>query len=177
MCVRKKRGESQSVKVSCDCFRVAIGFVFLVFHSFFSFPQPLSSKTTLLSPFFLFLPLSPLNHSLTHPSFHPHCRRHGVYRRRRVCDIGAILKKIERVQPSGNNGLDDIAHAKEVIQCDMDASSASINWHNTTSFLCVATYSNNLTSYVSVIHHKRTGNTEEEENEKKRGNKNIKACC
>ena len=33
-------------------------------------------------------------------------------------------------------GLDDIAHAKEAIQCDMDASSASINWHKTTSFLC-----------------------------------------
>ena len=33
-------------------------------------------------------------------------------------------------------GLDDIAHAKEAIQCYMDASSASINWDKTTSFLC-----------------------------------------
>ena len=33
-------------------------------------------------------------------------------------------------------GLDDIAHAKEVIQCDMDTSSASINWDKTTTFLC-----------------------------------------
>ena len=33
-------------------------------------------------------------------------------------------------------GLDDIAHAKEAIQCYMDTSSASINWDKTTSFLC-----------------------------------------
>ena len=33
-------------------------------------------------------------------------------------------------------GLDDIVHAKEVIQCYMEASSASINWDKTTSFLC-----------------------------------------
>ena len=33
-------------------------------------------------------------------------------------------------------GLDDITHAKEAIQCHMDASSASINWDKTTSFLC-----------------------------------------
>ena len=33
-------------------------------------------------------------------------------------------------------GLDDITHAKEAIQCYMDASSASINWDKTTSFLC-----------------------------------------
>ena len=32
--------------------------------------------------------------------------------------------------------VQDIAHAKEAIQCDMDASSASINWDKTTSFLC-----------------------------------------
>ena len=37
-------------------------------------------------------------------------------------------------------GLDDIAHAKEAIQCHMDASLAPINWHKTTSFLCVATW-------------------------------------
>ena len=33
-------------------------------------------------------------------------------------------------------GLDDITHAKEAIQCYMGASSASINWDKTTSFLC-----------------------------------------
>ena len=33
-------------------------------------------------------------------------------------------------------GLEDIAHAKEAIQCYMDASSASINWDKTTTFLC-----------------------------------------
>ena len=33
-------------------------------------------------------------------------------------------------------GLDDIAHAKEAIQCHTDASSASINWDKTTTFLC-----------------------------------------
>ena len=32
--------------------------------------------------------------------------------------------------------LDDITHAKEAIQCHMHASSASINWDKTTSFLC-----------------------------------------
>ena len=32
--------------------------------------------------------------------------------------------------------LDDITHAKEAIQCYMDASSASINWDKATSFLC-----------------------------------------
>ena len=33
-------------------------------------------------------------------------------------------------------GLEDVAHAKEAIQCHMDASSASINWDKTTTFLC-----------------------------------------
>ena len=33
-------------------------------------------------------------------------------------------------------GLDDITHAKDAIQCHMDASSAFINWDKTTSFLC-----------------------------------------
>ena len=33
-------------------------------------------------------------------------------------------------------GPEDTAHAKEAIRCDMDASSASINWDKTTTFLC-----------------------------------------
>ena len=33
-------------------------------------------------------------------------------------------------------GLEDISHAKEAIQCYMDASSASINWHKTMSSDC-----------------------------------------
>ena len=33
-------------------------------------------------------------------------------------------------------GIDDITHAKEAIQCHMNASSASISWDKTTSFLC-----------------------------------------
>ena len=85
-----------------------------------------------LAPLLFALVIEPLSHMLKQTMSGIHIHHIHVHQQ---APHGVVVMCAHHTTIIGG-GLDGIAHANEANHCDMDASSASINWLNTTWFLC-----------------------------------------